>query len=68
MARPRKSAGELGAVQVTKLASGKYRARARARDDAGSCISSKPRVTANAMPATGWNARSRSFPRAGRAY
>lgn len=35
MARPRKSAGELGAVQVTKLASGKYRARARARDDAG---------------------------------
>lgn len=35
MARPRKSAGELGAVQVTKLASGKYRARARVRDDAG---------------------------------
>ena len=35
MARPRKSAGELGAVQVTKRASGKFRARARVRDDAG---------------------------------
>lgn len=35
MARPRKSAGELGTVQTTHLANGRYRARARVRDDAG---------------------------------
>jgi integrase len=35
MARPRIRAGELGAIQITRLAAGSYRARARARDDAG---------------------------------
>lgn len=35
MARPRIPAGHLGTVQITRLADGTYRARARARDDAG---------------------------------
>lgn len=35
MARPRIRAGELGTIQITRLAAGSYRARARARDDAG---------------------------------
>lgn len=35
MPRPRIQAGELGAVQVTQLADGRFRARARMRDDAG---------------------------------
>lgn len=34
MARPRIPAGQLGTVQITRLADGIYRARARARDDA----------------------------------
>ena len=34
MARPRIPAGQLGTVQITRLADGTYRARARARDDA----------------------------------
>lgn len=35
MARPKIAAGELGQVQVTQLANGKWRARARMRDDSG---------------------------------
>ncbi|QNE46117.1 tyrosine-type recombinase/integrase [Glaciihabitans sp. INWT7] len=35
MGRPRIRAGEFGAIQITRLAAGSYRARARARDDAG---------------------------------
>ena len=35
MARPRTAAGELGSVQITVLADGRVRARARMRDDAG---------------------------------
>jgi integrase len=35
MPRPRIKAGELGAVQITELAGGRFRARARMRDDAG---------------------------------
>jgi len=35
MSRPRIQAGEVGAVQITKLADGRVRARARMRDDAG---------------------------------
>ena len=35
MPRPRIQAGEIGAVQITKLAGGRFRARARMRDDAG---------------------------------
>lgn len=35
MAKPRILAGELGTIQITRLANGSYRARARARDDAG---------------------------------
>ncbi|WP_341998806.1 site-specific integrase [Microbacterium sp. LWH7-1.2] len=35
MPRPRIQAGEVGAVQITKLAGGRVRARARMRDDAG---------------------------------
>ena len=35
MPRPRIRAGEIGAVQITKLAGGRVRARARMRDDAG---------------------------------
>jgi hypothetical protein len=35
MARTPIRAGELGAVQITRLARGRYRARARTRDDAG---------------------------------
>ena len=35
MARPRIRAGEIGTIQITRLAKGKYRARARTRDDAG---------------------------------
>lgn len=34
MSRPRIRAGELGAIQITRLAAGSYRARARVRDDA----------------------------------
>jgi hypothetical protein len=33
--RPRIQAGEVGAVQVTELAGGRFRARARMRNDAG---------------------------------
>jgi len=35
MARPKIAAGEVGQVQVTQLANGKWRARARMRDDSG---------------------------------
>jgi hypothetical protein len=35
MTRPRIRAGELGTIQITRLADGTYRARAKARDDAG---------------------------------
>lgn len=35
MPRPRIPAGEVGAVQITKLADGRYRARGRMRGDAG---------------------------------
>lgn len=35
MARPRSTVGELGAVQVTRLAGGAFRARGRVRDDGG---------------------------------
>ena len=35
MARPKSTVGELGAVQVTRLASGVFRARGRVRDDGG---------------------------------
>src|SRR5688500_14180393 len=35
MPRPRIPAGEVGAVQITRLADGRYRARGRMRDDAG---------------------------------
>ena len=35
MGRPRIRVGELGTIQITRLAAGSYRARARARDDAG---------------------------------
>ena len=38
MARPRIAAGEIGQVQVTQLANGKWRARARMRDDAGDLV------------------------------
>jgi hypothetical protein len=40
MARPKIAAGEVGQVQVTQLASGKWRARARMRDDSGELGSS----------------------------
>ena len=35
MPRPRIRAGEVGTVQITELAGGRIRARARLRDDAG---------------------------------
>lgn len=35
MARPRFNVGQLGSVQVTKLASGSFRARSRVRDEGG---------------------------------
>jgi hypothetical protein len=35
MPRPRIQAGSVGAVQITTLAGGRFRARARMRDDAG---------------------------------
>lgn len=35
MPRPRIQAGEVGAIQITKLAGDRFRARARMRDDAG---------------------------------
>ena len=35
MARRSIPAGELGAIQITTLSDGRYRARARTRDDAG---------------------------------
>ena len=38
MARPKIAAGELGQVQVTQLANGKWRARARMRNDAGELV------------------------------
>ena len=38
MARPKIAAGEVGQVQVTQLANGKWRARARMRDDAGELV------------------------------
>ena len=38
MARPKIAAGEVGQVQVTQLASGKWRARARMRDDSGELV------------------------------
>lgn len=38
MARPRIAAGEVGQVRVTRLANGKWRARARMRDDAGELV------------------------------
>lgn len=38
MARPRIAAGELGQIQVTLLAGGSWRARARMRDDTGALV------------------------------
>lgn len=38
MARPKIAAGEIGQVQVTRLANGKWRARARMRDDSGELV------------------------------
>lgn len=38
MGRPRTPAGELGQIQVTALAGGRWRARARMRDDAGALV------------------------------
>jgi hypothetical protein len=38
VARPRIAAGEIGQVQVTRLANGKWRARARMRDDTGELV------------------------------
>ena len=38
MARPRIAAGEIGQVQVTQLANGKWRARARMRSDSGELV------------------------------
>lgn len=38
MARPKIAAGEVGQVQVTQLANGKWRARARMRDDSGELL------------------------------
>ena len=38
MARPKLPADEAGQVQVTKLAAGKWRARARMRDDSGALV------------------------------
>ncbi|WP_282826357.1 tyrosine-type recombinase/integrase [Gulosibacter sediminis] len=38
MARPRIAAGEIGQIQVTQLASGKWRARARMRNDSGDLV------------------------------
>lgn len=38
MVRPRIARGEVGQVQVTQLANGKWRARARMRDDAGELV------------------------------
>ncbi|GAA4186994.1 site-specific integrase [Gryllotalpicola kribbensis] len=38
MARPKIVAGEVGQVQVTQLANGKWRARARMRDDSGELV------------------------------
>ena len=38
MARPRTAAGEIGVVQLTRLASGTWRARARMRDDSGAPV------------------------------
>lgn len=38
MARPRIAAGEIGQVQVTVLANGRWRARARMRDDTGELV------------------------------
>ncbi|HEY5222482.1 MAG TPA: site-specific integrase [Microbacteriaceae bacterium] len=38
MVRPRIAAGEVGQVQVTQLANGKWRARARMRDDTGELV------------------------------
>lgn len=38
MARPRIDAGEIGQVQVTPLANGKWRARARMRHDKGELV------------------------------
>ncbi|WP_259607973.1 MULTISPECIES: tyrosine-type recombinase/integrase [Microbacterium] len=38
MARPKIAAGEVGQVQVTQLANGKWRTRARMRDDSGELV------------------------------
>lgn len=38
MARPKIAAGEVGQVQVTQLANGKWRARARMCDDSGELV------------------------------
>ena len=38
VARPRIAAGEIGQVQVTQLANGKWRARARMRSDSGELV------------------------------
>ncbi|WP_068482268.1 tyrosine-type recombinase/integrase [Pseudoclavibacter helvolus] len=38
MARPKIAAGEVGQVQVTQLANGKWRARARMRNDSGELV------------------------------
>lgn len=38
MGRPRTPAGEIGQIQITVLANGRWRARARMRDDAGALV------------------------------
>jgi len=38
MARPKFAAGEVGQVQVAQLANGKWRARARIRNDSGDLV------------------------------
>lgn len=58
MARPRIAAGEVGAIQMTRLANGRYRARARMRNDRGELV--QLRVDA----ATGEMARSELLSRA----
>lgn len=48
MARPKIAAGEVGQVQVTQLANGKWRARARMRDDSGELVQLRAEGTTEA--------------------
>ena len=51
MARPKIAAGEVGQVQVTQLANGKWRARARMRDDSGELVQLRAEGTTELTPA-----------------